>query len=278
MLLENFPSVQIILEEEDNKFVNDKKITYLANWLNNFDKWYKKETGINNNQNLHFFYHRELFISGFNLLANMSAIECLLSSCSQLGFLLCLRINLEECYKFSAQLEKLTNEFRPSYLIIRANISAQKYPPNFIISLIEKLASKKINLSFIGPVSFWLDAGVSRSQILGENVYEIMPEISEFKRKYWRDYNPCAKKFMFVINYDGLIYPCQSLVGIENCSIGTIEQPLSTVWETMKQHWLNIEKLARQGPNLTILNTSDNLNFENICEAHRYSILNNIKG
>lgn len=275
MLLENFRSVRIILGKEEDKFTKERRITDLTNWISNFDKWYKEETGISNNQNFHFLYHREIFISGYKLLANIHTLEYLLSSCSELDFLLSLRVDLDECYDFSVELEKLTNKFRFSYLIISAdNISIQKYPPNFIISLAEKFAAKRIHLTFIGEISFWLDTGISQSPILGENIYEIMPEVKELKKYYWGDYNPCTKKFMFVINSDGLIYPCMGLVGVENCSIGTIQQSLSTVWETIKQHSLNIEKLAHQGPSLNI---SEDLNFENICEAHRYSLLDRNK-
>lgn len=275
MLLENFRSVRIILGEESNEFVKNEIIPDIVKWLNSFDEWYRKETGINNSHNLHFLYHRELFISGHRLLANISALEYLLSSSSQLSLLLCLRVYLEECYEFFSELEMLTEQFKPSYMIIDAGeISYQKYPPNFVISLIEGLALKKIHLSFIGPVSFWLDSGISRSQIVGETIYDIMPHFKKFKRHFWGEYNPCAKRFMFVINSDGLIYPCMGLVGIESCSIGTIQQPLPVVWETMKHHSLNLEKLAPQGPKLELINVaSEELNFGSFCEAHRYEIL-----
>lgn len=63
------------------------------------------------------------------------------------------------------------------------------------------------------------------------------------------------------------------LVGIDACSIGTIEQPLPVVWEVMKRHSLNLEQLASQGPKLNLVNVAlEGLNFGSICEAHRYEI------
>ena len=192
---------------------------------------------------------------------------------------LSLRISLEECYEFSSALEKLTEQFKNLLLVIDASeATSTSLPPNFLISLVESLVLKKIRLTFIGSVSFWLDSGISRSQVVGETVYDIVPKLRERKRNCWGDYNPCTKWFGFVVNYDGLIYPCMGLVGIESCSIGTIQQPLPVVWETMKCHSLNLEQLARQGPKLDLVNVaSEGLNFGSICEAHRHEIISKEK-
>ena len=144
-----------------------------------------------------------------------------------------------------------------------------------MISLVERLALKKIHLSFIGSVSFWLDTGLSRSQILGETIYDIIPHLKKFNRHFWGEYNPCAKRFMFVINSDGLIYPCMGLVGIDSCSIGTIQQPLPVVWEAMKHHSLNLDSLARIGPNIDKFKiASEGVNLGSVCQAHRHEYMN----
>lgn len=273
MLLQDFRSVSILLGKKASN-VNDEVGHPIGNWLYRFDEWYRAEAGINEGNNLHFLYKREVTISAHRLLAKISELENLLISCLQCGFYVSLRISLEECYEFSSALEKLTEQFKNLLLIIDASqATSTSLPANFVTSLVESLVLKKIRLTFIGSVSFWLDSGISRSQIVGETVYDIVPKLRERKRNCWGDYNPCTKWFGFVVNYDGLIYPCMGLVGIESCSIGTIQQPLPVVWEAMKRHSLNLEQLASQGPKLELANiASEELNFGSICEAHRYEI------
>ncbi len=273
MLLQDFRSVSILLGKKASN-VNDEVGHPIGNWLYRFDEWYRAEAGINEGNNLHFLYKREVTISAHRLLAKISELENLLISCLQCGFYVSIRISLEECYEFSYVLEKLTEQFKNLLLIIDASqATSTSLPANFVTSLVESLVLKKIRLTFIGSVSFWLDSGISRSQIVGETVYDIVPKLRERKRNCWGDYNPCTKWFGFVVNYDGLIYPCMGLVGIESCSIGTIQQPLPVVWEAMKRHSLNLEQLASQGPKLELANiASEELNFGSICEAHRYEI------
>ncbi|MDE5083504.1 MAG: hypothetical protein O4808_07025 [Trichodesmium sp. St17_bin3_1_1] len=274
LLLKDFRSVSILLGEKARD-VNNEVGHPIGNWLHRFDEWYRAEVGINENNNLHFLYKREVAISAHRLLAKIPELENLLISCLQCGFYVSLRISLEECYKFSAALEKLTEQFKNLLLIIDASeATPTSLPQTFVISLVESLVLKKIRLTFIGSVSFWLNSGISRSQVVGETVYDIVPKLRERKRNCWGDYNPCTKWFGFVVNCDGLIYPCMGLIGIESCSIGTIQQPLPVVWEAMKFHSLNLDQLASQGPKLDLVNAaSEDLNFGSICEAHRYEII-----
>lgn len=273
MLLENFRSVQILLENKKNGVIRNKTLTHLVNWLLRFDNWYKEETGINNDYNLHYLYNREISISGKSILENISSLDCLLNFCSQSDFILSIKLNLKECYEFYSELEILIDNFMPYSLVIEIeNIDLQKYPPDFITCLIEKLVINKINLTFVGPISFWLEKGICNSLSLGARVYNIMPQSKNLKRQFFGNYNPCAKKFVFVIDFDGLIYPCMGLVGIPSCSLGTIQEPLSVIWKLMKHHSLNIEKLAYQGPSLDLLNIEQN-DFTSICKAHRHVFL-----
>ncbi|MGD1806930.1 hypothetical protein ACP6PL_16020 [Dapis sp. BLCC M126] len=273
VLLQDFRSVSILLGDKVSN-VNNEVTHPIGNWLHRFDEWYRAETDIKDGNNLHLLYKRGVTIFAHRLLANISELEKLLISCLHCDFYVSLKVSLEECYKFYSALEKLTDRFKNLLLIIDANDASSKtFPANFCISLVESLTLKKIHLNFIGSVSFWIDSGISRSQIVGETVYEIMPKLRERKRRFWGDYNPCRKWFNFVVNYDGLIYPCMGIVGIESYSIGTIQQPLPVVWEAMKHHSLNLEQLASQGPKLDLANVvSEELNFGSICEAHRYEI------
>lgn len=274
MLLENFRSVHIILEDKDNHSISHDLINTLENWLSNFDEWYKKETDISNNHNLHFAYHRESCISGNQLLANFLMLEKFLLLCLQFGFTLSLRISLEECFEFTKELELLTNNLRPLFLTIYTNDLNSEIISNSkssVLTLIENLAEKRINLTFTGSVSFWLNTGITRSSILNTTVYDIVPQSRTLSREFLGNYNPCAKKFMFVIDSNGFIYPCYSLVGIDSCRIGTIKQPLSEIWEAVKCHPLNLTQLEKQGPNINSFDISSG--FENICELHRNSFL-----
>ncbi|NES03402.1 MAG: hypothetical protein F6K22_11445 [Okeania sp. SIO2F4] len=273
VLLQDFRSVSILLGDKVSN-VNNKVSHPIGNWLHRFDEWYKAETGIKDGNNLHLLYKRGVTIFADRLLANISELENLLISCLECDFYVSLKISLGECHEFYSALEKLTENFKNLLLIIDASDpSLTTLQGDFVISLVESMTLKKIHLTLIGSVSFWLNSGISRSQVVGETIYEIMPNLRERKRRFWGDYNPCTKWFGFVINYDGLIYPCMGLVGIESSSIGTIQQPLPVVWETIKHHSLNLEQLASQGPKLDLVNVaSEGLNFRSICEAHRYKI------
>lgn len=270
LLLEYFRSVRIIFTNKENRFLSNDVINNRIDWLNRFDSWYKNETGINDGNNLHFSYHREIYISGYRLLESITALEKFFSSCSHLDVYSCLRISLEECYEFYSDFDEIIRKFNLSSIVIEADdISLEKYQSNFLISLVEKLTLNRINLSFIGSIPFWLQKGIGRSQTLNSSVYNIIPQSKKLKRHFFGTHNPCAKKFMFVIDYDGLIYPCVGLLGIDSCSIGKTNDPLSLVWKSIKHHSLNIEKLAYQGPNLDLQAE----NFSSICEAHRALII-----
>ena len=266
----NFKSVRIFL----GKKVDSRMTADLVDWLNRFDYWYKEKNSITDNHNIHLLQKREVLFSANKLLVNTLPLKDLINSCLQLDLLPSIRISLQECCDFFTELNSIIEQFPSLSIVIDAsNSNLAKSPPSLVRSIVENLAAKKHRLVFIGSLPFWLKCGISSSQILGKSVYEIIPDAPHFKRSFWGDYNPCAKRMLFVIDFNGLIYPCIGLLGIPSCCTGTIYQPLSTLWEQMKKHSLNINKLATQGP--IISNFPSNLeDMNSICDAHRYSLLN----
>lgn len=91
VLLQDFRSVSILLREKVSN-VNNEVDHPIGNWLHRFDEWYRAEAGINENNNLHFLYKREVTISAHRLLARTPELENLLISCLQCGFYVSLRL------------------------------------------------------------------------------------------------------------------------------------------------------------------------------------------
>lgn len=280
MLLSEFSKICIDFENFQNNLALNESPSAIADWLCRFDQWYKEELGINKGINCHLMYNRVLSISGQLLLANISSVRQLINSGQQCGFLVSLIIHIGECLEFSHELGELTNQFKGLSLIINSNnsynFSTEKGLVNSVLPILENLASKKISLTFRGSLPFWMETGIFQSDIISETSYRLVPTKKEISRSFFGSYNPCAKKFQFVITSDGSIYPCLGLVGIESCRIGTIRQPLAIIWEEVQKHPLNLEELACQGPQLYEFNgQQENLQFGSICEAHRYKVIQN---
>ena len=148
------------------------------------------------------------------------------------------------------------------------------------VYIVETMIDSGIEIVFHGDVSAWAERKCLNLQLLNAANFHIRPGCTKSSVSAVDGFNPCLQRFQLFLDGEGMVYPCQGLIGLKDYSFGSIGH---TIEETYlgggRDYPLNILLLSKQGPEVRIADhageLSRQMDFEKmpaICRLHRLEL------
>lgn len=300
-----FRSITLMLKPNRNNGQLSIPLNIILNWLTKYDTWWTKGTGISKGRNLHLLYGRYVTCIGSGLLSLVPELLEIATLSSNMGCIFSLEVDLSDVTDKMKLFNKLVQSGQVGLLSIKVDANAMNNKSHITdyVSIIENIIKKGISLNLLGSLDFWRELGILNSSTLNSSSYRIIPSNddavknsnllnlnpiinSKMSKRNGGDnyllnsFNPCSERFQIYITSSGDLYPCEGLIGMSSCKMGTIYENIENTVFAGKDSFLDFNQLAMNGPKLqmkeiTSHNSSNCQNLPQICALHREYILEN---
>ncbi len=275
-LLNHLKSILLLLT------VNDKGTDYEINtkdfikWLKEFDLYFKDQFKIDKGEYMYSLYNRSISISGDEIFTLQEKLKLILKESIKLGYGISITAKIEEIYQNFDFFKELCLHNLVSSITIIIDDNINELNSNLIISeFIDKIMNLKKSTYIAASIKTLKESEILKSPIINRSDITFLPSIQESRSTPpTNPKNSCAEHFHLHINYDGFIYPCMGLVGLENFSLGHIKEPIDKIKINKKEYPLDLVDLMIDGPELSPLKIDKRVSsLPWICEQHQMELL-----
>ncbi|WP_104401616.1 hypothetical protein [Vibrio penaeicida] len=244
-------------------------------WLKTYDQFFQESVGISKNRNIHCMYDRDVTFSGDSVVARLDEIIDVSAGIHQAGFGVSVTVEAAAFHIDSTLLRRMqqADSIELFCLVILATDVNTPEKASHIKAGLESLSRDK-NIAFIASYSVMSQLNIFDEQWLNRGNIEWF-QVNETMGNNTDTMMACFRRMKLCVDDDGLIYPCMSLVGLEEFCLGDIYQPLEeTLLSNPKSQDL-INQWATQGPPINeqekSIGTSRYPEMPSACAAHLYS-------
>jgi hypothetical protein len=273
-LFSEFTSVTILLTSQEQNGEKPLPTQDLTQWILRFHQWFVETAGIRENRNLHLLYGRNLNVLGPGLLALADEAISIGAAATETGMGYLLQLDLKDCLEQPDRVDHLLESGILNTILLDSRGIADEAADTRICNLAELLVRSDVSLVLLGPISFWQAAGVLDSPMVNATNFQLMPgtsgeQTAKLRARRLRErhptpdlnpsdlspldspsFDPCAERLHVYVTADGWLYPCQGLVGVASCALGTIYDPIEATVLSGRESPLDFISLAKHGPRL----------------------------
>lgn len=294
-LFSEFNSVTILLTSEGQNGEQALPTQDLTRWIRSFNAWFIEAAGIRENRNLHLLYGRNLNVLGPGLLTLADEVISIGAAAAEAGMGYLFQLDLRDCLQKPDKVSQLLESGILNTVLLDSRGMADEAADARVCELVELFVRSEVSLVLLGPTSFWHAAGVLDSPVVNATNFQLMPgtsgeetakllaqrpgsqhptppapNSSELPLLDTQPYDPCEERLQIYVTPDGRLYPCQGLVGVESCALGTIYDPIEATLLSGRGGPLDFVSLAKHGPRLTGPATPiEATDLQPICFRHR---------
>lgn len=270
-----FHSIALLLECNSSRDNFSVPVNRLVKWLIKYDAFFKDVLKINSGENLHTLYHRDVSIIGSGILHLWSLLGQIGYTARNIGFSYSLTIDSSKAIADRAYLDKFISLDVVNIIGLRADANFHSVPGRDFVDLVKTLIEKGMMVSLLGDVKAFQTTLILEQPFFNASDITIYPcnlmTVPESSTKKYH-VSPCYRRFRLYVDIDGMIYPCLGLVGLVNCTIGTVFADNGEIDITQRISNMPLELLAMKGPQIQFNDKQTRqTGLPFVCEVHRQS-------
>lgn len=276
LLLQSFRSVNCLVRNDNNCLIPNS--VNVAKWIESYFNWFNDQTKVEEGENLHLVYFRNVNIIGDEIMPCFGQILPIAQSCKNTGIGFSITIKDSEALDYSNIIHAIVNE----KLLHTVGLRITSTDFLNLNNLISYFIDNSISVALIGDIKFILNQKILSNSTLNGSNFSIYPTKEDFLNKGQNSSlkkKACSNIFRLFIDELGNIYPCLGLIGIEYLSMGNVNESFSNSIFAAGSRYLNLELLNSSGYNYTTIKNDDvdtYYELPTMCQAHRIDVLNSL--
>ena len=243
----------LLWPEQSSAKENPCAVHDFARWLRRYDEEFK--TCVIAEERLDLLYHRSLSIVAAGVSMTVYLVQELCPLAHELGLAPAIHVRIRDFASQSADFRDLLRLCSPGTIVLDAQDLKCPEDAGVGHDLARAVLDVGVSLSLAGPPQYWRATGLLAAAAFNAKQPTIIFDDRTLRSRYAgrTQYeeaiggkNPCMARLRLFVTPDGLIYPCQALVGSKSFAIGDIRG------HGLAAHVAgdDLSDLARNGPKL----------------------------
>ncbi|KYG04951.1 hypothetical protein BE21_43825 [Sorangium cellulosum] len=252
----------------------------IAGWVERYDAWYRRVTGIHEGRRLYLAYHRELSIVGHVPIDHPALLARIGLACRRAGMSFSVTVDVMNALKHREAFEQLLDTGLLGSIGINFPDGSERPSDSAARAMIEGWLTRDVHIGLIGPVSYYRSLGLLASSALNAASITLHPRSCEATHAGLRPERPieaCFGRLRLFIDTDGFIYPCVGLLGARAARLGSVHEDIEETVLGGRPTVLDLTTLARVGPSgasgAALLGAGRSSRRAPPCERHRAEML-----
>ncbi len=249
----------------------------IAAWIGRFNAWILEKFEIPLGRGQHLLYDREVTLVADNLLDYPEPVRIISAAVRSLGLSFSIPLFAREILLRRAALRALVSEGAVTAIGVTLDDETVANSPVETLSEIEYLVGARVNVGIIGaPASFHAIRAFNSPLLSAANLtwYPVCPEEQRPLPMVLVPVAQCYSRFRLHVDANGEIYPCLGLVGIPNCSFGSLDEDLPKTGLGSTEVMAELDEWNRIGPDISapISSCSAIGGLPLMCQWHRAAL------